>query len=85
VIVRSLLVGLLVLALGPAVSRATSPPDPPTGGTPPDGSVGIPADAALCVDVTDPDGDPLDVRFYGRELTAEPGEDFTVIALPDTQ
>jgi hypothetical protein len=60
----------------------SGPPDPPTGESPPNGSVDIDAYPMLCVDVTDSDGDLLDVTFFGRLVTAE---DFTVIALPDTQ
>ena len=41
----------------------------------------------LEVTVSDPDEeDTLDVTFYGREIgETAPGEDFTIIALPDTQ
>ena len=35
--------------------------------------------------MTDPDDDTLDVTFYGREVGTGTGEDFTLIALPDTQ
>src|SRR4029079_8066194 len=38
----------------------------------------------LDVTVTDPEGDPMTVTFYGRDAAAT-GPDFTVIALPDTQ
>lgn len=37
----------------------------------------------LQVNVSDPGGSNLTVRFYGR--TASPGADFTIVALPDTQ
>lgn len=37
----------------------------------------------LAIDVTDPDGDEVEVEFYVRELTA--ADDFTMVALPDTQ
>lgn len=33
----------------------------------------------------DPDGDPVDVTFYGRPIVTSAEPDFTVIALPDTQ
>ena len=59
-----------------------APPGPPTGETPPNGAQDVAAHPQLCVDVTDPDGDLLDVRFFGRRVTAEP---FTIIVLPDTQ
>jgi hypothetical protein len=65
-----------------ATVALAAPPDPPSNPSPADGAVDIPANSLLCVDVTDPDGDVLDVRFYGRRLT---GEDFTVVAIPDSQ
>jgi hypothetical protein len=40
-------------------------------------------DGALLVDVADPEGDPVAVEFFARELTA--ADDFTVVVLPDTQ
>lgn len=43
--------------------------------------------AALSAQVTDPEGLPLTVEFYGRPrgVIPAPGPDFTVVALPDTQ
>ncbi|MBT3220075.1 MAG: hypothetical protein HN348_13375 [Proteobacteria bacterium] len=38
----------------------------------------------LSVEVDDPEGDMLEVTFYGR-LYTEPKPDFTIIALPDSQ
>ena len=37
----------------------------------------------LAVDISDPEGDPVEVEFFARELT--PADDFTLVALPDTQ
>lgn len=37
----------------------------------------------LVVDVGDPEGDPVTVEFFARQLTAD--DDFTVVVLPDTQ
>ena len=71
--VVALLCGCLVLA---------APPEPPANETPADRSTEVTAHPMLCADVFDPDGDPLDVSFFGRRVT---GEDFTIIALPDTQ
>jgi hypothetical protein len=62
-----------------------SPPDPPGNASPPDGAIDVPANAVLCVDVSDPQSEPLDVTFHGRELTGQPAEDFTIVVLPDTQ
>jgi hypothetical protein len=74
---------LLLIA---AVSTAgAAVPDAPTNPSPTDGATAVPAAPMLCVDVSDPDGDPLDVTFYGRSVSAAPGADFTVIAIPDTQ
>ena len=39
----------------------------------------------LTVQVSDPNSPSLNVSFYGREVGAGNGPDFTVIALPDTQ
>ena len=39
----------------------------------------------LCVDVSDFEGEPLEVQFFGRELTEAPADDFTIVVLPDTQ
>ena len=57
-------------------------PDEPFLVAPPDGEAGISTSPTLQVAVSDPQGDPLDVTFYGRGGT---GEEFTIIALPDTQ
>jgi hypothetical protein len=39
----------------------------------------------LCVNASDPDGEALTVEFRGRALNTSPGEEFTIVALPDTQ
>lgn len=49
---------------------------------PEDGETGVSTSPTLEVTVSDPDSDPLDVTFYGRGGS---GEEFTIIALPDTQ
>ncbi|MFH1532015.1 MAG: hypothetical protein ABIK09_14920 [Pseudomonadota bacterium] len=59
-------------------------PNPPTNPQPADGAVGVAADPLLCVDVSDPESEPMTVTFYGRESVSPP-EDFTVIVLPDPQ
>ena len=61
------------------------PPDPPTGESPPSGSTDVSPNPTLCVDVSDPDGDPLAVTFKGRPAGQPAPQDFTIIALPDTQ
>jgi len=72
---------LLVLPILPV---GAAPPDAPALVTPADEATGVPASAPLAVDVTDPDGDPLTVTFFGRE-EGQPALDFTIVALPDTQ
>jgi hypothetical protein len=76
------------LEADPPVGGRLSPhaaPDLPTNEQPPDGSTGVEANPQLCVTVTDPDADPMDVTFHGREIEATGAEEFTFIALPDTQ
>ncbi len=79
--------GLPALFLGIAACLATTaaPPDPAGSPTPATGATGVGASATVCVDVQDSDGDALDVEFRGRDLGADPGREFTVIVLPDTQ
>jgi hypothetical protein len=61
-------------------------PDQPTLVNPSNGATGVSLSPELRVNVTDPDADPLDVTFYGREDgTSPPAEDFTIIHLTDTQ
>jgi hypothetical protein len=77
---------LVPFILGAMASAGVSaPPDEPTQPNPADGATSVPASPFLCVDVSDPQGGLLDVTFYGRHLGAEPAEDFTIIALPDSQ
>ncbi|MCP3981530.1 MAG: hypothetical protein GY716_19705 [bacterium] len=59
-------------------------PAAPTNVSPPDGSSGQPAQTMLCADL-DSQSKDLSVTFWGRELTAPPEDDFTIIVLPDTQ
>jgi concanavalin A-like lectin/glucanase superfamily protein/slime mold repeat-containing protein len=66
--------------------RATNaPPAAPTNPSPASGSTGVALNPTLCVDVSDPDGGTLTATFSGREVTGAPADDFTIIALPDTQ
>ncbi len=61
-----------------------APPDPPTLVAPADGKQDVAPSPTLVVSVSDPDGDPLSVTVEARPRWI-PGEDFTVVALPDTQ
>lgn len=57
-------------------------PDAPVLIAPSDGALGVSTSPTLEVTVSDPDGGALDVTFYGRGGS---GEEFTIVALPDTQ
>ena len=35
--------------------------------------------------MSDPEGQPLNVTFYGREMTGVAGDPFTIVVLPDPQ
>jgi len=62
--------------------------EPPvlTMNSPGDGEVNVSAPVFLNVTVTDADGDSVDVSFYGGSGGSPSGkENFTIIALPDTQ
>jgi len=61
----------------------TNSPDQPVLVAPADGATGVSTSPMLEVTASDPNGDPLDVTFYGGEDSA--GEDFTIVVLPDTQ
>ena len=61
-------------------------PNTPVMIAPTNGATGVATNATLTVSVSDPNGDPMSVVYYGRTLaTAPPGPDFTVVVLPDTQ
>ena len=68
----------------------TSPnraPRPATIVAPGEGATGVATSPDLEVQVDDPDGDPVDVTFFGREANASPAapDPFTIVAYPDTQ
>ena len=52
---------------------------------PADSALSISTSPTLEVTVTDPEADLMDVTFYGRATGSGTGEDFTLIAIPDTQ
>jgi hypothetical protein len=60
-------------------------PAVPTIVSPPNGATGVARNAPLRVTVSDPDANPLTVRFYGRAATAPAGSDFSIVVLPDAQ
>lgn len=60
-------------------------PNPPVIVTPTSNAPNVPLAPELRVAVSDPEGDPLTVTFYAQESTSLLPDDFTIIALPDTQ
>ena len=75
---------VLALMLGYASVTLAAAPDTPALVAPADNASGASTSPLLQVGVSDPDGDPVTVTWYGR-LLAPPGPDFTLIGLPDTQ
>ena len=60
-------------------------PSQPVLNAPANGATGQSTSPFLNVTVSDPDGDPLAVSFYGRQVPLGSQPDFTLVALPDTQ
>lgn len=61
---------------------------PPTASqqSPADNAIKVPVNAPLTVQTTDPENQNLTVRYYARRVAAvEPSDQFSVVALPDTQ
>ena len=52
---------------------------------PADSTINVSISPTLEVTVTDPEADLMDVTFYGRATGSGTGEDFTLVAIPDTQ
>ena len=48
-------------------------------------SLGSSGTVKLTANLSDPENQPLTVTFYGRPKNAPPGEDFTLVTIPDTQ
>jgi hypothetical protein len=61
------------------------PPLVPVLVGPADGGTGVSLSPSLSVAVSDPNGDPVTVTWYGRPTTGTPGPDFTLVGFPDTQ
>ena len=81
-----LLTGILTLAFSPQLANcANSPPDKPFKPGPDNGISGVSTSPALSVNVTDPDGESMNVSFYRVDQQQQPIDNFTIIALPDTQ
>lgn len=60
------------------------PPNQPTTPVPVNNGVASSTSPAICATVSDPDGDNLTVRYFGRKKTSL-NTRFTIIGLPDTQ
>ncbi len=84
-LVFHLIVCLVVGTLGAGPAVRADAPGAPTNPLPASGATGVTANPAICADVADPDGDSLNVKFFGREVNATPAEDFTIVVIPDTQ
>jgi 3',5'-cyclic AMP phosphodiesterase CpdA len=76
---------LCLLTAGSSAGGGNPPlgqgPDKPALAYPPNATAGMPAGVLLNVTLTDPDGGPLNATFYGRMKP----ENFSIIAIPDTQ
>ena len=72
------------LVFGAGTLLVTAAPAPPLLVSPASNAVNVSTSPTLQVKVSEPGSGPLTVRFYGR-LARNPGPDFTVAALPDTQ
>jgi hypothetical protein len=65
----------------PTPNRA---PDPPSSPQPADGAAGVSLDTQLCVDVSDPDVDTMNVTFYvGEQDSVDFDQSGTVQDIPD--
>lgn len=61
------------------------PPEKPFNPVPSNGSIGVTTSPMLSVNVSDPDGDKMDAYFYQPSSTKPQADNFTLVALPDTQ
>ncbi len=57
----------------------------PVLNTPTNGATGETVAPTLSANVTDPENQPLNVTFFGRATNGPPADDFTIVAIPDTQ
>jgi uncharacterized repeat protein (TIGR02543 family) len=67
------------------IGTGNQAPNAPVLNAPADGATGVSISPTLDVTVSDPEADNLTVTYFGRPVSATPGPDFTIIALPDTQ
>ena len=82
---RNLLPAAMIgLLLSVPAGCPLAPPAEPQPLAPADGGTVTADDVELAVHVPDPGGAPREVVFHGRRFES-PGEDFTIVLLPDTQ
>ncbi len=74
----------LCLVLGLGTLHVAGDPAPPVLVSPASNAVNVSTSPTLQVHVSEPGNGNLTVRFYGR-LAVNPGPDFTIAALPDSQ
>ena len=78
-------IGTNYLWVSGAPFRLNQAPGQPVLQAPLNGATGVATSPTLNVAVTDPDGDPMAVTFFGRPVPAGAAPEFTIVALPDTQ
>jgi hypothetical protein len=61
------------------------PPRTPQLVAPLDAGTDVALPATLSVSISDPEGSPLDVSFFGRSLSADALADFSIVIIPDAQ
>ncbi|MEO6539282.1 MAG: MBG domain-containing protein, partial [Ferruginibacter sp.] len=78
-------IGNLFFLILISVAANSQAPQQPTNLNPPNGTINY-AGSTVSVTVTDPNGDPMTVKLYGRKKTCtSTAPNFTIIGLPDTQ
>ncbi len=81
---NGVLSGAFTWVPGVTFTTVNHAPDAPILNAPANGATGVSSPVTLDVSVSDSDGDPLTVTYFGRRK-AVAGPDFTVVAIPDTQ
>ncbi|WP_276501299.1 T9SS type A sorting domain-containing protein [Terrimonas pollutisoli] len=76
---------LFLLTVGVYLSCHSQAPAQPTNPDPPDQDITTSNDINLCADISDPNGDLMRVKYFGRTKTSAGSQKFTLVFLPDTQ